>query len=203
VPARALEARESVALAFLALLQRVPPRQRAVLLLKDVVGWSVDEIAAALETTTSSVSSALHRAREAIASPPRAVPNDPPPDVLREYIRSWEERDIDTLVRLLRDDVVFAMPPHATWFRGAAVGALFRSERLARFWAQPRRIVPTHANGQLALAFYIGDDDFRHHSLQVVDFDGDRVAQAVHFVGADYLHGFDLNERIADPNARQ
>jgi RNA polymerase sigma-70 factor (ECF subfamily) len=197
-PARSLEARESVALAFLALLQRVPPRQRAVLLLKDVVGWSSEEISAALDMTVSSVSSALHRARETIASAPRSPPSDPPPEVLREYIRSWEEHDVDALVRLLRDDVVFAMPPHATWFRGAAVGDLFRSDRMARFWSQARRVVETRANGQLALAFYVGDGDgYGPHSLQVVDFDGDRVAQAVHFIGPEYLRGFDLPERLA------
>lgn len=197
-PARSLETRESVALAFLALLQRLPPRQRAVLLLKDVLGWSAEECAATLETTVSSVSSALHRARETIAIAPAAPPSDPPPDVLRDYIRSWEDRDIDALVRLLHDDVVFAMPPHATWFRGHAVTAFFRGERLARFWAQTTRIVATRANGQLALAFYVGDgESYRRHSLQVVDFVGDRVAQAVHFIGADYLRGFDVPEILA------
>jgi RNA polymerase sigma-70 factor (ECF subfamily) len=182
------------------LLQRLPPRQRAVLLLKDVVGWSADEIAAALDTTVASVSSALHRARETIADAPAASPppRAPPPEVLTAYIRSWETHDIDALVRLLRDDVVFAMPPHATWFRGAAVAAFFRGDRLARgFWAQPSRVVATRANGGLALAFYTGDGDgFRRHSLQVVEFADDRAAQIIQFIGADYLRGFDVPERI-------
>src|SRR5215468_4733233 len=77
-PARAAEAREQVALAFVALLQRLPPKQRAVLLLKDVVGWSAEEIAAALDLTVSSVNSALHRARETVSAHPRAPVVDPP-----------------------------------------------------------------------------------------------------------------------------
>jgi hypothetical protein len=93
---------------------------------------------------------------------------------------------------------VFAVPPHATWFRGAAVGALSRSDRLARFWAQARRVLATRANGQLARAFYVGDEGvYRPHSLQVVDFDGERVAPAVHLIGPDDLRGFDVPERIA------
>jgi RNA polymerase sigma-70 factor (ECF subfamily) len=198
-PAPDLEARETVALAFLALLQRLPPRQRAVLLLKDVMGWSADDIADALDTTVASVSSALHRARETLAVAPAAAPRDPPPEVLGAYIRSWETHDIDALVRLLRDDVVFAMPPHGTWFRGAAVGGFFRGERLARgFWTRPTRVVATRANGQLALAFYTGDGDgYARHSLQVVEFAEDRAASIVQFIGADYLRGFDVPERIA------
>jgi RNA polymerase sigma-70 factor (ECF subfamily) len=199
-PARELAARETVALAFLALLQRLPPRQRAVLLLKDVVGWSADEIADALDTTVASVSSALHRARETIAVEPAAAPapREPSPEVLGAYIRSWQDHDIDALVRLLRDDVVFAMPPHGTWFRGADVETFFRGERLARgFWAQPSRVVATRANGRFAFAFYSGDGTgFQRHSLQVVDFVGDRAAQIIQFIGADYLRGFAVPERI-------
>lgn len=189
-----LEARESVALAFLALLQRLPPQQRAVLLLKDVVGFSTEEIATTLDTTAASVSSALHRARETISVAPKK-PRDPPPDVLREYIRSWEERDIDALVRALANDVVFAMPPHATWFRGASVGAFFRGERLARsFWTHTCHVVETRANGQLALAFFVREGDaYRPHSIQLVDFSADaRVTQAIQFIGPAYLRGFDV-----------
>ncbi len=200
-PADRLEARENVALAFLALLQRLPPRQRAALLLKDVVGWPAEEIAATLGTTESSVNSALHRARETIALAPHAshsTKSEPPAEVLHAYIRSWEEHDIDALVRLLRDDVVFAMPPHATWFRGGAVGLFFRSERLKRFWALKTRVLVTRANGQLALAFYASDGDGHgRHSVQLVDFVGDRVSQAIQFIGPDYLRGFEVPDRVA------
>jgi RNA polymerase sigma-70 factor (ECF subfamily) len=184
------EVRESVALAFVALLQRLPPRQRAVLLLKDVVGWSAEEIADALETTASSVNSALHRARETIEIPRVQPPVQLPAALLHEYIRSWEERDIDALVKLLREDVVFAMPPHASWFRGPDVERLFRSDRMARFWSHKVRVVPTLANGQLAFAFWVATGQgYAPHSLQVVEVVGDQIAQVVQFIGPDYLRG--------------
>jgi RNA polymerase sigma-70 factor (ECF subfamily) len=200
-PARAAEAREEVALAFIALLQRLPPRQRAVLLLKDVVGWSSEEIAAALELTVPSVSSALHRARETVAARPSAPAGDPPPDVLGAYVRSWEQRDLDSLVALLRHDVTFAMPPHATWFRGAdAVAAFLRSPRFTAFWARGLRATHTRANGLPALVWYAGDPDegggpgtvHRLHSIHVMRFEDGALAEATNFIGPHYLHGFDV-----------
>ena len=147
-PARAAEAREQVALAFVALLQRLPPKQRAALLLKDVVGWSAEEIASALELTLSSVNSALHRARETVAGAPRDAHEDPPPEVLAAYVRSWETRDIDSLVALLRKDVVFAMPPWATWFRSAEdVRTFLETPRFGAVWARGLRATLTRANG--------------------------------------------------------
>jgi RNA polymerase sigma-70 factor (ECF subfamily) len=194
-PAAAVETRESVAIAFVALLQRLPPRQRAVLLLKDVVGWSADEIAAALELTVSSVNSALHRARETIASHPVARADEPPPEVLRAYVRSWEERDVDSLIALLRRDVVFAMPPHSIWFRGASnVEAFVHTPRFSAFWSRGVHVAITRANGLPALALYLGQPDgaLRRHSLQVVRFVDRQLAEATTFIGDAYLHGFDL-----------
>lgn len=195
----ALEARESVALAFVALLQRLPARQRAVLLLKDVVGWSAAEVAEALAMSVPSVNSALHRARETVATGAPPARAEPSPEVLRAYIRAWESRDLDQLVTLLEDDIVFAMPPHATWFRGAALlAAFFAAPRFTSLWDKGFRLLPARANGQLALAFYAGDGaGFRRHSLQLVGFAGGRLAEAVHFIGADHLRGFALPERIA------
>jgi RNA polymerase sigma-70 factor (ECF subfamily) len=195
-PARAAEAREQVALAFIALLQRLPPKQRAVLLLKDVVGWSAEEIASALDLTTSSVNSALHRARATVADAPRDAHEDPPREVLAAYVRSWETRDIDGLVALLRDDVVFAMPPHATWFRGAgAVRTFFETPRFGAFWTRGLRVTLTRANGLPALVFYAGgpaDEAYQLHSIQLLRFEGGRVAEATTFIGPAYLHGFDV-----------
>ena len=114
-------------------------------------------------------------------------------EVLREYIRSWEAHDLEALVRLLRDDVTLAMPPHATWFHGATVGAFFGSQRFAGFWDRGTRLVPTHANDQLALAFYAGSPaGFVPHSIQLVRFEADRVAEIAQFIGADYFRGFAL-----------
>ena len=194
-----LETREAVALAFLALLQRLPPRQRAVLLLKDVVGWSAEEIAEALELSVASVNSALHRARETI-EPPAGARGSASPMCWHAYIRAWEHHDVDGLVALLADDIVFAMPPHATWFhRAALLGAFLRTPRFTTLWSRGFRIATTRANDQLALAFYAGDGaGFRRHSIQLVAFAGGRVVEAVHFIGADYFRGFALPERLSD-----
>jgi len=200
-PARAAEAREQVALAFIALLQRLPPKQRAVLLLKDVVGWPAEEIAAALELTLSSVNSALHRARQTVAAGAREAHEDPPPEVLAAYLRSWETRDIDGLVALLRSDVVFAMPPHATWFRGAdAVRAFLEAPRFGAFWRRSLRSIQTRANGLPAMVFYAAapdDESYWLHSIQLMRFEGGAVAEATTFIGAAYLHGFDVAPTLA------
>jgi RNA polymerase sigma-70 factor (ECF subfamily) len=197
-PAQALEARESVALAFLALLQRLPPRQRAVLLLRDVVGWTADEVAAALELTVASVNSALHRARETIAAPPAPVAREPEPDVLRAYLRTWEDHDVDALVAMLHDDIVFAMPPHATWFRGPIeLERFLRGPQFSSRWSMGFRVVETRANGGPAFAFYRREDGaYRRSSLQVVRFRDGKVTEVTAFLGAAYFRGFDLPEVI-------
>jgi RNA polymerase sigma-70 factor (ECF subfamily) len=198
-PEQAVETRESVAIAFVALLQRLPPRQRAVLLLKDVVGWSAGEIAAALELTVSSVNSALHRARETLTETQPARSEEPPPAALREYVRSWEARDVDALVALLHRDIVFAMPPHAIWFRGArAVADFVATPRFAASWNRGLRVELTRANGLAALAFYRGGEDgvYHRHSVQLVRFVDGLVAEAITFIGEAYLHGFELAPTI-------
>jgi RNA polymerase sigma-70 factor, ECF subfamily len=196
-PAEAVEIRESVALAFLALLQRLPPRQRAVLLLKDVVGWTAEEVAAALEQTVSSVNSALHRARETMAAPP-AVVREPVPEVLRAYIRAWEDHDVDALVATLREDIVFAMPPFSTWFhRRGDFEQFLRGPVFTARWAAGFRIVETRANGCTALAFYHQENGvYRASSLQVLRFDEDKVAEIIAFLGAAHFRGFDLPDQL-------
>ncbi len=194
-PAKATEAREEVALAFIALLQRLPPRQRAALLLKDVVGWPAEEIAAALELTVPSVNSALHRARETVAARPRGPVEDPAPELLAAYLRSWETRDLESLVALLRHDVVFAMPPHATWFRGVeAVRAFLQLPPFSVRWARGLRGTATRANGLPAIVWYAPDDAGveRLHSIQLVRFEDGRAGEVTSFIGARYVHGFDL-----------
>ena len=190
-----MEAREEVALAFIALLQRLPPRQRAVLLLKDVVGWSVEEISSALDLTVASATSALHRARDTVADRPRGRVEDPPPEVLGAYLRSWETRDLDALVSLLRKDIVFAMPPHSVWFRGAAaVRAFLQPPRFAALWARGLRTLPTRANGLPALVWYAAAPPGPHrlHSIHVMRFEDGALAEATNFIGPSYLVGFDL-----------
>ena len=198
-PARAVEAREEVALAFIALLQRLSPKQRAVLLLKDVVGWSAEQIASALELTLSSVNSALHRARETVAARPQGRSEEPAPEVVGAYVRSWETGDLETLVRLLRHDVEFAMPPHAVWFRGAeSVKAFLQTPRFDVFWARGLRGLRVRANGLPAVVWYVGGPDgfTGPHSIQVMRFVGGTLAEATNFIGAHYLHGFELPARL-------
>lgn len=121
--------------------------------------------------------------------------DEPAPEVVRAYIRSWEDHDVESLVALLHDDVVFAMPPHATWFHGAAdVERFLRGPLFSPRWSAARfRVVPTRANGQLALAFYrSADGGYERSSLQLLRFAQGRARDVVIFVGADYLHGFDV-----------
>ena len=197
-PARALETRESVAVAFLALLQRLPPRQRAVLLLKDVIGFSAEEVATALDLSLASVNSALHRARQAVAGPRTEPPPDPPPAILAAYLRSWEAHDVDAIVALMRDDIIFAMPPHSTWYRGRPeVERFLRSPLFTERWSAGFRVLPTRANGQLALAFYRrAAADYRPSSLQLVRFAEGQLTEVISFIGPTHLRGFDLPERI-------
>jgi RNA polymerase sigma-70 factor (ECF subfamily) len=198
-PDTALELREQVSLAFLALLQRLPPKQRAALLLKDVVGWSSQEIAQALELTLSSVSSALHRARETMAATPCGRPADPEPEILAKYVRCWEERDLEGLVGMMRQDIAFAMPPFATWFRGvAAVRGFLESPRFTAFWSRGLVAVSARANGLPALAWYTPGDDGqrRPHSIHVMLFKAGRLAEATNFIGEYYLYGFGLPQRL-------
>ena len=199
-PSRAVEAREEVALAFIALLQRLSPKQRAVLLLKDVVGWSAEEIASALELTLSSVNSALHRARETVAARPRGRVEEPPAELLDAYVRSWETRDLDALVALLQKDVAFAMPPHATWFRGVdTVRAFLQTPRFAAFWARGLSALRTRANGLPAVVWYLGGPEAPQgpHSIHVMHFVDGALAEATNFIGPEYLHGFELPTTLA------
>lgn len=215
-PASRAESREAVALAFIALLQRLPPKQRAALLLKDVVGWPVDEIASTLGLSVAAVQSALHRARQTVtvraagstsgadsASEPDSASAsasvEPSPDVLAAYLRCWESRDVAALVAMLRDDVILAMPPHAAWFRGAAeLRTFFQSARFAAFWARGLTGKLTRANGLPAFAWYVGDPDgvSRLHSLHIMRFDDGLLAEAINFIGPPYLHGFGLPSEL-------
>src|SRR5262249_8214255 len=157
------------------------------------------EIAAALELTASSVSSALHRARETVAARPRGPIEDPAPLVLKDYVRAWEARDLEGLVALLKKDVVFAMPPHATWFQGADdVRRFLQTPRFAAFWARGLWAVSTRANGLPAVVWYTpGTDGLRRpHSIHLMRFEEDQVAEAINFIGAAYLHGFDIPKEL-------
>jgi RNA polymerase sigma-70 factor (ECF subfamily) len=151
--------KEDVSLAFVAALQRLPPRQRACLLLHDVLGFTQGEVAVALDISTSSINSLLHRARQA-ARPrgPESIIDLTDPraqDLLERYLEAWHLADIDALVALVAEDVRFSMPPLSEWFEGVAAVAGFIEEAIFSV-ARPYGVAlrPGRCNGQPAFAVY-------------------------------------------------
>jgi RNA polymerase sigma-70 factor, ECF subfamily len=193
-PEARYERRESVELAFIVALQRLPARQRAALVLRDVLGFSARETAEALETTVASANGALRRARKAVAQTLpvqsqqanlRALGDDGLRDVVERYVDAWERGDVDAIVAMLAEDATLAMPPLPTWYQGREAITVF----FARFALLDRwRLVPTRANGQLAL----GDDAWEPEkgcytplSLDVLTLDGATATGITSFVAAE------------------
>lgn len=172
------ERRETVELAFVAAVQALPPRQRVVLLLRDVLGWSAKEVAGLLETSVAAVNSALQRARATLDREHRAGtltrPHSPPPgeverELVRRFIEAWQASDVDALVRLLADDALLTMPPQPVRVEGReAIGEFLRTRpaggRLERF-----RLEAVRANGQPAVGLYL---DGEPHAVMVLALDG-------------------------------
>lgn len=182
--------RESISLAFLTALQLLPPRQRAVLILVDVLDWRASEVAALLDMTLSAAHSALHRARATMRGSYNAARITPAGDeqvhsVLSRYVEAWEAGDVDALVALLTDTVIFAMPPRPSWFLGrdavrAHVEIMLPGGATGRW-----RLIPTRSNGQDGLACYRynpGDGRFQAHALQVFRLAEGQIAEIQMFV---------------------
>ena len=176
------ESREAVRLAFVAAIQYLPPRQRALLLLVDVLGWSAKEAALLIGVTVASVNSALQRARSTLASRYTAnAPIEPlrlydESTLLERYVRAWEGKDLEGLVALLKEEATYAMPPWHHWYHGRdAIRNFFGTvwPRYGRF-----RLVPTRANGQPAFALYVEGKEggWRAHSLQMLESDGQLIS---------------------------
>ena len=202
-PEARYEQRESVELAFIAALQHLPARQRAVLILRDVLGFSAREAAKTLETTPAGIDSALQRAHKTVDQrlPERsqqAVLSSLEDDALREvvdrYVDAWERADVDAVVAMLTADGVMAMPPHPTWFRGReAVAAFLAAVPMGadRRW----RMIPVRANGQLAFATYGWDEEreiFAAHGISVLTLDGTLIADFTNFLDAELIPRFGL-----------
>jgi RNA polymerase sigma-70 factor, ECF subfamily len=198
-PATIVASRVSMRLALIAALQYLPARQRAVLILRDVLGWRAAEVAGLLGTSTAAVNSALQRARAHLerVSPVQdeiRQPADPADRALLDrYAAAFEQADIATLTRLLRDDAVFEMPPRPTWFAGRELIGRFLQ---ARVLAEPGgyRMIRTAANGQPALAAYRRSPDglYRAHGVQVLTLTGSRIARIVTFQDPGLLAMFGL-----------
>jgi RNA polymerase sigma-70 factor (ECF subfamily) len=185
-PAERVVARESIRLAFVAALQHLPPRQRAVLLLRDVLRWKADEVADLLDTTTAGVNSALQRARATLAALGPAPEPQPLDDAARallaRYVEAFERYDVDALVGLLRDDATQHMPPFEMWLRGAAdIGTWMLGPGLG---CRGSRALPVEANGTVAVAQYRPAAGGGHEpwALHVLELDGDRVAHISSFL---------------------
>ena len=195
-PESSYEERETVELAFIAALQLLPARQRAVLILRDVLGFSGEEVATALDTTTASVYSALQRAHRTVDERMPAQSQQAALGALGDaelralvegYVAAWERGDVDALAAMLTDDASFAMPPHATWYRGREAIAAFLA---LRPFGEGRRwpTVPTAANGQLAFAHH--DHDGAPHSVSVVTLRGVRIEAITAFLMPDLVARF-------------
>jgi RNA polymerase sigma-70 factor (ECF subfamily) len=201
-PHAAVERRESIRLAFIRALQQLPPRQRAALILRDVLDWSAAEVAAALDTSVPAVNSALQRARASLRSSGAAATESVP--VARDgdravlaarYVAAWEAGDIDAIVAMLTEDATHAMPPWSAWFEGRdALRSLYASYAIWRGRPGPGhfRILPTSLNGELGFAEYCRSErlaPYRALALTVVSLDdaGTRIANKVSFVRGDLM----------------
>jgi RNA polymerase sigma-70 factor (ECF subfamily) len=189
-PAEQAVAKESVRLAFVAALQHLPPRQRAVLILREVLRWKADEVAQLLESTVASVNSALQRARATLAAAggapsPRSLDADDR-ELLDRYVDAFQRYDIDAFVRLLRDDATQHMPPYEMWLRGAAdIGAWMLGPGAG---CRDSVLIPVSANGTPAFAQYKpseggGREPWALHVLEVED---GRIAHISSFLDLDH-----------------
>jgi RNA polymerase sigma-70 factor (ECF subfamily) len=195
--------RETIELTFLAALQHLPPRQRAVLILSDVLGWSAKEVAGILEVTVAAANSALQRARstmrrqfpasrqEWVATGPRSVEEQA---VLKIYMDAWERADAALLTDLLREDARWAMPPAALWFDGRlAIIRLF--ELYPIDWRGDFRMVPTAANRHPATAAYLrptGESEYRLEAVNVLRIEQGEIAEVTTFAPS-LCRAFDLS----------
>ena len=172
-PATIVTSRESIRLALIAALQHLPPRQRAVLILREVLKWKAAEVAELLNTTPTAVNSVLQRARAQISlvGPTEDAVTEPTSpgqrELLKRYVAAFEAYDIDGLVELFSADVVWEMPPFTGWYQTpGAIGRLVATQCPAQ-GPGDMRLIPTEANGQPAFGMYMRDSDGEHHAFQL------------------------------------
>ncbi|HEY3192706.1 MAG TPA: sigma-70 family RNA polymerase sigma factor [Solirubrobacterales bacterium] len=192
-PDATYEQREAVELAFIAALQLLPANQRAVLILREVLGFSAQETADTLDTSVASVNSALQRARATIE---KRLPEKSQQETLRSlgdaklrelverYADAWERNDVDTVVSMLSEDAAFTMPPMARWFQGHdGIRGFLEDYSMIPDWGW--QAVPTTANGQPALAFYSWDKEQGAHvpfAVNVLTFEGNKIKEVDAFI---------------------
>jgi RNA polymerase sigma-70 factor, ECF subfamily len=194
-PAERAVARESVRLAFIAALHRLAPRQRAVLILRDVLHWRAAEVATLLDSTTDGVNSSLRRARAALEPINRdTTPNEPADDhraLLAAYVDAFERQDVNALVALLREDAIVEMPPFELWLRGAAdIGDWLTAHDALR----DHLLVPVRANGAPAVAVYVPapGGEPTAFAIHVLDVDDGRISAIRSFIDPELFVLFGL-----------
>lgn len=203
-PSEIVGSRESVRLAFVAALQHLSPRQRAVLVLREVLQWKAAEVADAIGTSTAAVNSLLQRARSQLeAAAPSSDDRLAAPDSadaqdrLTRYIAAFEAYDIDRLVELFTSEAIWEMPPFVGWYQGPqAIATLIRQQCPAQAPGD-MRLIPLTANGQPAAAMYMRDgDEHLPFQLQVLDMRADGVSHVVAFLDTALFTKFGLPERL-------
>jgi RNA polymerase sigma-70 factor, ECF subfamily len=210
-PAARYEQRESVELAFVAALQLLPARQRATLIMREVLGFSAREVAEALDTTVASVNSSLQRARKTVAD---ELPEESQQVVVgslgdealqalvRSYMGAMERGDVPAVVALLTEDATWSMPPFAEWYGG--LGAITVFLRKVALKDVSWRHLPTHASGQPAVGCYMLSDDGSRYELKVIDvltLRGARIAAVTAFLTPEVYGRFGLPETLP-PDSR-
>ena len=212
-PDATYEERESLELAFVAAMQNLAPRQRAVLILREVLGFSAKEVGETLDTSVPSVNSALQRAREAVDKrlpdrsqqvTLRSLGDTRMKEIVEEYMEAMRRGDVQRVVSMLTEDVAWSMPPLASWYGGIdEVEVFLRTKPLSGEWQWRHR--STVANGQLAVGTYTWIEQEKAHipfSLDVLTLDGDRIKEVTAFVvrPADTADGYARwPDRAADP----
>src|ERR687895_1379197 len=184
--------RQSIRLAFVAALQHLPPRQRAALILTEVLGWSAAEVAECLETSTAAVNSAVQRARATLGAKDVGTSEEPLSEaqsqLIDRYVDAFHRYDVDGLVALMREDAILSMPPYTLWLRGRDA---VRSWLLGRgIGCRGSRLIPTAACASPAFGHYhpAGADGLRHPwALIVLELTGDKIAAWHSFLDAEKL----------------
>ena len=190
-PAEHAVAQDTIRLAFVAALQHLPPKQRAVLILREVLAWQATEVAELLETTVASVNSALQRARatlsatETLETSRASALGEDDKALLARYVAAFESYDIDALVSLLHEDAGFSMPPFEMWIQGTSdIHDFYLGHGIA---CKNSHLVPLVANDMPAFGHYkLGDDGvYRPWAIQVIEISGGRVSHLHHFIDFD------------------
>jgi RNA polymerase sigma-70 factor, ECF subfamily len=200
------EVHEAVQLAFVAAVQQLPPLQRAVLLLRDVLGWSATEAAHLLDTSVASITSALQRARATMeknydsGERPASQPDERQRELLDRYVAAWETADLEGFVALLKEQAILSMPPYREWFLGREAIRGFFVFACNRYGGRGAfRLLPTSANRQPAFALYARSGaagDYLAHSIQVLSLRDEHIAVLINFKDPRLFDAFGLPARL-------